>query len=132
MDATLRIRTPLPPRPTSASAAIDSTHRLLAALVDRDLGGAAVLFAPSACVWWSQRGELVNADGPTSIARALVELLDRGPPSRLAVQGLPRSAVTSAYDGDAIAWTLEIQVEDGAIIGAYVRGAKLTTAHALR
>jgi hypothetical protein len=98
---------------------------LLAALVDRDIGGAAALFSPSACVWWSQRGELANVDGPAAAARALADLLERAPITRITVHGASRNAVTSAYEGEAIAWTLELQVADDAIVGGYLRGTTL-------
>jgi len=128
MPATHRNRTPLPPRPASGSAAVDSTHRLLAALVERDIGGAAALFSPSACVWWSQRGGLANVDGAAAAARALVDLLERAPITKLTVHATSRNAVTSAYQDGDLAWTLELQVVEDAIVGAYVRGTTLVAA----
>jgi hypothetical protein len=126
MYATSRFRTPLPARPAVSSVAIDATHRLLAALVDRDLGGAEALFAPSACVWWSQRGGLASVDGAEPLARALVDLLDASPPTKLSVVGNgARSTVTSAYVNDALAWSLELRLDDERIVGAYLRGARL-------
>jgi hypothetical protein len=106
---------------------VDSTHRLLAALVERDLGGAAALFSPSACVWWSQRGELANVDGPAAAARALVDLLEREPITRITVHASKCNAVTSAYAGEAICWTLELQVANDTIVGGYLRGTTLAS-----
>lgn len=121
-------RTPLPPRPEGASEAIDTAHRLLAALVDRDLDGASALFAPTACVWWSRRGGLASIEGPGALSRSLVDLLDLAPPTRLAlIASSPCSAVTSAYGDERLLWTLELQVAGDEIAAAYLRGARLTT-----
>lgn len=128
MHATTRNRTPLPPRPAVASVAVDSTHRLLAALVDRDLGGAEALFAPTACVWWSQRGALASVEGAEASARALAELIDQEPPTGLSVVGSsPRTTVISAYLDDALAWSLELRLEDERIVGGLLRGTRLLT-----
>jgi hypothetical protein len=110
-----------------ASAAIDSTHRLLAALVDRDLGGAEGLFTPSACVWWSQRGGgLASVEGAEALARALVSLLDTAPPTRLSiVSTVGSNTITSAYVDEKIAWTLELHLDHDGISGAFLRGAFL-------
>jgi hypothetical protein len=126
MHATPRIRTPMPPRPVVASAAVDSTHRLLAALIDQDLGGAEGLFEPSACVWWSQRGALASVEGAHALTRALAELIESAPPTRIAIVGsIGGSSVTSAYVDDVIAWTLEMRVRGDRITGVYLRGAHL-------
>ena len=126
MHATPRIRTPMPPRPVVASAAIDSTHRLLAALIDRDLGGAEGFVEPSACVWWSQRGALASVEGAHAFTRALADLLEAAPPTRIAIVGsMPGTTVTSEYLDDVIAWTLEIQVCDQRVTGAFLRGTHL-------
>lgn len=120
-------RTPLPPRPALASAAVDSTHRLLAALVDRDAGGVEALFAPSACVWWTRRGAIASVEGAPASAKALLDLLDAAPPTRLAVVGnAASSTVTTAYVQDSLAWSLEIRIEREGIVGAYLRGAHLS------
>lgn len=120
-----RLRTPLPARPAAASPAVDSTYRLLAALVDRDLGGAEAVLDPSACVWWSQRGALTAVEGPSASARVLADLLDEDPPTRLALIGSgPDTVVTSAYEGDDLRWTLELRVERSRVVGVYLRGAR--------
>ena len=126
MDATPRSRTPIPPRPVVTSAAMDSTHRLLAALIDRDLIEAEALFEPTACVWFPSRGGLASVEGAEALTRALLELLETSPPTRLAViGGIGGSTITSAYLDDAIAWTLEIQLHGERITGALLRGAQL-------
>jgi len=118
----------MPPRPVVASAAVDSTHQLLAALIDRDLGGAELLVEPSACVWWSQRGALASVEGAHALTRALADLLEAVPPTRIAiVASIGGTTVTSAYVDDVIAWTLEVQVRDQRITGAFLRGTHLAT-----
>lgn len=130
MHATPRIRTPLPPRPARASIAVDSTHRLLAAWVHGDLGGVEALLSPSACVWWPQRGGFASVEGAGPLARALLELLAHDPPTRLTVVGSgPATTVTSAYVDDALAWSLEVRVEDERIVGGLLRGRPLLTHH---
>ena len=105
---------------------MDAAHRLLAALIARDPGPAEALFAPSACLWWSQRGGLASVEGPGTTTRELIGLLEASTPTRLAiVANGAGSAVTSAYADDAIAWSLELRVEGCAIVGGYLRGAKL-------
>jgi hypothetical protein len=99
---------------------------LLAALIDRDLGEAEALFEPTACVWWPSRGGLASVEGPEALTRALMELLETSPPTRLAViGGAGGSTITSAYVDDEIQWTLEIQLKDAHITGALLRGAQL-------
>jgi hypothetical protein len=128
MPVSTRIPTPLPARPAASSVEIDSTHRLLAALLERDLGGAAALFAPTACVWWSQRGSLASVEGADASASALAELLERTPPTRLAViPTAARTTVTSAYVDEVLAWSLELRVEETQIVGALLRGTALHT-----
>lgn len=128
MLATQRIRTPLPPRPASVTAALDATHRLLAALIDGDASAAAALLVPSACVWWAQSSGLSSVDGPPACARALGGLLEAAPPTRLAVVSSgPSSTVTSAYADETLAWSLEIRVGADGITGAFLRGARLSS-----
>jgi hypothetical protein len=126
MDVTTRLRTPLPPRPPAASVAVDSTHQLLEALVEGDLLGVEALLSPSACVWWPRSGGFASVEGAQALARALVELLAHEPPTRLSVVGSsPRTTVTSAYVDDAIAWSLEVRLEDDRIVGGLLRGKQL-------
>ncbi len=126
MSATLAPRTPLPPRPVKTSAAVDTTYRLLAALVDRDRAGAEAVLDPSACVWWSQSGVLSAVEGAEDAARRLMALLDEQPPTRLAVVGSsPDTVVTSAYFEDDLCWTLEMRVERARVVGVLLRARRL-------
>lgn len=105
---------------TSAMAA---SHRLLEALVARDVHGAGALFVPDACVWASRRGGLPSMQEPGVLARTLVELLDGTPPRRLSVIAHgARTALTSAYGARGLLWTLEVQVDAEHVIAAYLRG----------
>lgn len=120
------LRTPLPTRLVTASPAVDSTYQLLAALVNRDVGGAEAVLDDGACVWWSQRGALSAVEGARAAARALADLLDERPPTRLSLVGSgPDTVVTSAYEEDELCWTLELRVERARVVGVYVRGPRL-------
>ena len=91
------------------------------------MGGAEGVFAPSACVWWSQRsGGLASVEGASVVARALLQLLESAPPTRLSVVGsVGSNTVTSAYVDEVLAWTLELHRDDDGITGAFLRGAQL-------
>ncbi len=122
----VRKPTPLPPRPASSgsSAAVDATYRLLAALLERDFGALEAELDSDVCSWWTQRGRISSIEGAAAVSRALVALLERAPPTRFDVRVAGAgSCVTSSLVDDALAWSLEVNVAHGRVVGAYVRGA---------
>jgi hypothetical protein len=119
--------------PTRATAsgsdgpAIEATHRFLSALLERDLRALEAQLAANVCSWWTRHGRVASVEGAPAVSRALVALLEREPPTHLDVRLATRATcVTSSRVGDALCWSLELNIEDGVIVGAYVRGARLT------
>jgi hypothetical protein len=106
--------------------AVETTHRFLAALLERDLDALEAQLDANVCSWWTRQGRLASIEGAPAFSRALVALVDRDPPTRLDVRHASRvTAVTSSLVDDELCWSLELNVEDGIIVGAYVRGADL-------
>lgn len=122
-----RPRTPLPPRPApGAGDAVEITHRFLSALVDRDLIALEAQLHANVCSWWTQRGRIASIEGAPAFSRALVALLEREPPTQLHIRpASAATAVTSSLVDDELSWSLELNVTDGLIVGAFVRGAHL-------
>lgn len=124
----LGMHTVLPARPVigSGSEAVETAQRFLAALVERDVRAVESHLDANVCSWWTRHGRLASIEGATALSHALVTLVDRSPPTRLHIRlASPATCVTSSLVGDELRWSLELNVENGLIVGAFVRGTDL-------
>lgn len=99
--------------------------RLTVALAG-DEGALSALLAEDVSGWWARGTGLAGLDGREPLTRALLRLVQRTPPTRYVVrESDDATAIVTGFAGEAFAWSLELRVERGAIVGIYVRGATL-------
>ncbi len=115
-----------PPISEPAPVAVELAHRFVSALVERDLTTAEAHLDANVCGWWTRRGRLSLLEGASELSRALSALMERDPPTRFDIRstGDATSVTSSLVDGQ-LCWSLELNVADGLIVGAFVRGAHL-------